>query len=125
MGRAAHARQPGTIDTPSVENDVSSILDRIEAVLRDRPSGGAEAVARIETTLTDGYAGALALEGAQLRLERRIGEVAGGLTSDNAVESAYELSRLGEELAVVRDDLLRLRGRLADLRRCADAVRAA
>jgi hypothetical protein len=108
-----------------VETDVSSILDRVEAVLRERPRGGAEAAARIETTLTDGYAGALALEGEQWRLEQRIEEVSRRLTAADAVESALELARLRLEHDARRDDLKLLRDRLAVLRRWSSSGRAA
>jgi hypothetical protein len=105
--------------------DLSHLLDAIEAVLREPPAGGEAAVARIEDTLTDGYARALELEAERWRLERKIGEVARQLTGDDVVLRAEELAGLSKRLSSADGDLRRLRGRLADLRQHAEAVRAA
>jgi hypothetical protein len=53
------------------------VVQRIEELL-EAPATGASAptLARLEETLTDGYAEALALEAERSRIERRIGEVA-------------------------------------------------
>jgi hypothetical protein len=59
-----------------VAEDLTTLLDEIESLLREPSAGGGAAVARIEQTLTDGYARALALEGRRWRLERQIAEVA-------------------------------------------------
>jgi hypothetical protein len=61
---------------------------------------------RLESTLTEGYAQALALEAERWRLERRLGEVAreGG-------------KNVGEELSSIGDRLNTTDGELAQLRR--------
>ena len=105
--------------------DPSSILEEIEAALRRPPAGGNDAVARIEETLTDGYARALQLEGERLRLERRFGELARGLKGGDGGKHADELADLSRRLARAESDLRHLRSRLAELRQHAEAVRAA
>jgi len=76
---------------------------------------------RIERTLTDGYAHALSLEGEQLRLERRIGEVARAEGDDGA--RARELASLTGRLDGASFHLARLRALLGDLRQRADQLR--
>ncbi len=105
--------------------DLSHLLDEIEAVLREPAAGGEAAVARVEETLTDGYARALELEAERWRLERKIGEIARRLSSGDTSRRADELSALSQRLTSADGDLKRLRARLADLRQHADAVRAA
>ena len=100
--------------------DLSDLLGRIEAEL-DRDSD----VARIERTLTDGYAHALALEAERWRLERRIGEVARLLGRGDTANRAAELSKLSRRLQRADGELDTLRTTLARLRRHASDVRAA
>jgi hypothetical protein len=76
---------------------------------------------RIERTLTDGYAHALSLEGEQLRLERRIAQVARMHGDDGA--RLGELASLTGRLDGVMSDLGRLRALLMDLRHRADELR--
>ena len=88
------------------------MLQQIEALLR-APTSGASAptLARIEDTLTAGYAQALALEAERLRLERRLGEVArtaGGPDPD--------MSRFAEELSLLAKRLTSADGELTNLR---------
>jgi hypothetical protein len=71
-------------------------------------------VERLEHALTSGYARALELEAEGLRLERRIGEVAAGVGSDNA--HAQELVELAERRLRARTQHDRLRGLLNRLR---------
>lgn len=105
--------------------ELSVLLDAIEAVLQEPPAGGKAAVARVEETLTDGYASALELEAERWRLERKIGEVARRLSVGDTALGADELSALSDRLSAADGDLKRLRARLADLRQHAEAVRAA
>jgi hypothetical protein len=105
--------------------ELAALLESIDAVLSEPPAGGDDAVARIEETLTDGYARALALEGERWRLERRIGEVARLLQSGDAARRAEELAALAQRLEGADGELGRLRNRLAELRQHAAAVRAA
>jgi hypothetical protein len=74
------------------------------------PDGaGAPTLARLEDTLTDGYAQALALEAERLRLERRLGEVA-------READGGDPSRLSAELTLLASRLTRADGELAKLR---------
>ncbi|HET7045721.1 MAG TPA: hypothetical protein VFI37_12800 [Gaiellaceae bacterium] len=107
-----------------VAEDLTTLLDEIESLLREPSAGGAAAVARIEQTLTDGYARALALEGRRWRLERQITDV-GRLLAGGDENRAAELTALYGRLSETEADLSKLRGALAELRRHANAVRAA
>jgi ABC-type phosphate transport system auxiliary subunit len=105
--------------------DLSLLLDEIEAALREPPAGGGDAVARVEETLTDGYASVLQLEAERLRLERRFGELARDLQSSEAGTHSDELADLSQRLSRTKERLRHLRARLAELRLHAEAVRAA
>ncbi|HZS24021.1 MAG TPA: hypothetical protein VFA30_03440 [Gaiellaceae bacterium] len=84
-----------------MERADDTMLDQIEELLNaDKPS-----LARMEDTLTEGYAQALALEAERWRLERRIGEVARAGRTD-----------VGEELRSLGCRLTRADGELAKLR---------
>ena len=79
------------------------MLQQIEELLT---RASAPTLARMEDTLTEGYAQALALEAERWRLERRLGEVAReGREAD-----------VGEELARSATRLTRADGELAELR---------
>jgi hypothetical protein len=78
-------------------------------------------LARVEHTLTSGYARALALEGERLRLGRRIGELA-ALGDRTGVD---ELASLARRAADAESSLAALRSELATLRDHAASVRAA
>ncbi|MGZ4352075.1 MAG: hypothetical protein ACXVZL_06230 [Gaiellaceae bacterium] len=107
-----------------VADDLSLLLEEIEQLLHEPPRGGLDAVARVEETLTDGYARALALEAERWRTERRIAEVA-KLVAEGSTAGVAELSTLSGRLEQADADLRRLRERLGSLRRHAEAVRAA
>jgi len=77
------------------------MLEQIEELL----SADAPTLARMEDTLTEGYAQALALEAERWRIERRLGEVAREGRTD-----------LGEELKLLGTRLTRADGELAQLR---------
>jgi uncharacterized coiled-coil protein SlyX len=106
-----------------VAEDLALLLDEIELMLREPPTGGPDAVARVEDTLTDGYARALELEAERWRIERRLAELARHLATDE--DAVEKMSGLSGRLEHVEDDLRHLRDRLGSLRRHADAVRAA
>lgn len=108
-----------------VAQDLSTLFDEIETMLAEAPRGGAAAVARVEQTLTDGYARALALEAERWRLERRLGEVARSVGNGDPATATRELTSLTRRLEDADGDLRRLRERLASLRRYAHAVRTA
>jgi hypothetical protein len=91
----------------------TTVLLEIEELLNAPSDGaGAPTLARLEDTLTEGYAQALVLEAERLRLERRLGEVArerDSLDPDEVASLGCRLNRADGELA-------RLRGLLAPLR---------
>jgi len=61
-------------------NPIPALLEQIDELLTASSSPDEPAtLARLERTLTDGYAHALSLEAEQLRLERRMTELAGEL----------------------------------------------
>jgi hypothetical protein len=91
------------------------MLEQIEELL------GAEepTLARMEDTLTEGYAQALALEAERWRLERRIGEVAreGSTDFDELKSLGTRLSNADDELTALRALLGRLHERTRLLRK--------
>jgi hypothetical protein len=84
-------------------------------------SAEAPTLARIEDTLTEGYARALALEAERLRLERRIGEV----VREDGTDVAEKLRSLGTRLTRADGELTELRSLLGSLHERARSVRHA
>src|SRR5262245_49826304 len=82
------------------------------------------ALARLERTLTDGYAHALSLDAERLRLERRMSELAGELRDGNQEQKAEELVRVSRRISGARAEVERLRGTLTQLRDRARAARS-
>jgi hypothetical protein len=119
MGRAAHDADSARANTRQAVGN--SVFEDIQALL---DHGGGD-IARIERTLTDGYAKALSLEAERWRLEKQIGEVAASIARGEEAKKARELSSLAKRLEASDCDLTRLRGLLASLRAHADVVRAA
>src|SRR5436305_12436380 len=76
-------------------------------------------LARMEDTLTEGYAQALALEAERWRLERRIGEVA----REGRTDIGEELKSLGTRLTHAESELTKLRSLLGTLHERARAAR--
>ena len=70
---------------------IPAFLEQIDELLA-APSTAEEyepaALAQLERTLTDGYAHALSLEAEQIRLERRMSELAGELNEGNQEQKA-------------------------------------
>jgi hypothetical protein len=89
--------------------------EQIEELL----SADAPTLARMEDTLTEGYARALALEAERWRLERRIGEVA----REGRTDVGEELRSLGTRLTHADGELAELRSLLGTLHERARAVR--
>jgi hypothetical protein len=89
--------------------------------IEDLLSAESPTLARLEDTLTEGYARALAIEAERWRLERRIGEVAREGRSD----VGEELRSLGTQLTRADGELLRLRGLLGTLHERARVLRKA
>jgi hypothetical protein len=89
----------------------------IEALL----SAEAPTLARLEDTLTEGYARALAIEAERWRLERRLGEVA----REGGNNVGEELRTLGTELTRADGELVELRSLLGTLHERARVLRKA
>ncbi len=104
-----------------VHTDESLVQRRIEELL-EAPTTGEDAPSldRLETTLTDGYAEALALEAERSRIERRIGEVA-PIAHEPVV--AEEIAALARRRTVAEDELGTLRALLGRLQARARASR--
>src|SRR5919201_5101172 len=80
-GRAVPGRILGRRRT--VVMDRQAVLEDIRSLMQGPLDGDpVEARARVERTLTDGYAHALALEGERLRIERQIGVLTARLGTD-------------------------------------------
>jgi hypothetical protein len=92
--------------------EMSTLLEEIHALIE------APAVerARVERTLTDGYAHALNLEVNGLRLQKRVDALTGD-THEESRESAKELRVLAKQLDGNAGELSTLRTVLAQLRR--------
>jgi hypothetical protein len=118
-----HAREGLSDNRPMAQDRV--LLARIRELV-DEPIGAERArlLARIEHTLTDGYARALALEAERMRLERQIGVVAAQLSHGDSARKAAEISALATRLSDADGDLAELRELLQVLRRRAADVRA-
>jgi hypothetical protein len=95
-----------------MSEDTALLIDRVSELL-------GESRGDVERTLTDGYAGALALEAELARLERSFAELTRALADDQDSERLDELrslrhriSRTDEELSQLRAVLARVRERL-------------
>ena len=98
---------------------VTELLQQISDLI----SGSDRDLDRIERTLTDGYAYALALEAERWRLEKRLAAAAQELPAGDLEGKGAELTSVSQRLDHNADELSSLRGRLAELRRYADSVR--
>jgi ABC-type phosphate transport system auxiliary subunit len=105
-------------------NPLSALLEQIDELLTASPSAEPATLARLERTLTDGYAHALSLEAERLRLERRMSELAGELHDGNREQKAQELAQVSRRISRAGDEIESLRGTLSQLRAHATAVRA-
>jgi hypothetical protein len=101
-------------------DDYSVLCAEIETLLEPPPEKG-QPLERLEDTLTEGYARALALEAERLRLERRIGELGAGVGSGE--HSGDEIATLAARLSQTIVRLSKLRELLTGLRGRADVVR--
>jgi hypothetical protein len=100
-------------------DDVSTLIARIDSLLgAPSDSGGdsADVRAHMETTLTDGYARALALEAEHWRLQRKIGAIAAELADGKTEPRTKELAALARRLALAEEELASLRDTLGSLR---------
>src|SRR6059058_3516520 len=128
MGLAAHESARPRPDTAGaaprpqprmIENHIRTLLDAPEA------GDGAPTLAHIEDMLTAGYARAMAIEGEQWRLQRRIVDIALRLADDYNELQARELRKLARELRAIEDDLVGIRALIRSLRARANELRAA
>ena len=134
MGRRILEDGPGgpfqLVRRGSIIRGSMPLQDDIAEFLR-MPENGADAPSldAIETTLTDGYAEALAIQAERSRIERRLGEVVKDVGEVSAHSVAAELAELSERLETTDDELARLRTLLHELqvvrRRRRAAARAA
>ena len=109
---------------------MSPLQAEIAELLRMPENGaGAPSLDAIESTLTHGYAEALALDAERSRIERRLGEVARDAGEVSAHSVAAELVVLSKRLDTADTELAQLRMLLHDLqvvrRRRRAAARAA
>ena len=108
-----------------VANPLPALLEQIDELLASpSPEEEPATLARLERTLTDGYAHALSLEAERLRLERRMSELAGALHEGNKEQKAQELVQVSRRITSAHADIERLRCSLSELRARATAARA-
>jgi len=111
-------------EVPVAPEAIPALLDEIDELLAEpTPSEEPATLARLERTLTDGYAHALSLEAERLRLERRMSELAGELHDGNQEQKAEELVKVSRRISTAGDEIQRLRATLEQLRALARAVR--
>lgn len=96
--------------------NLASTTDRINGLLERIERGDHPERARLEETLTDGYAWALELDAECGRLERQISANAEQLAEESSVERARELSAQARLLTHRRRQRDSLRSLLAVLR---------
>ena len=103
---------------------IPALLDEIDELLAE-PAHSEEpaTLARLERTLTDGYAHALSLEAERQRLERRMSELAGELHDGNQEQKAQELVNVSRRISSTGAEIERLRSTLEELRVRARTVR--
>ena len=105
--------------------ETSTLYEDIHALLQEVPGADEGAfLARLEHTLTDGYAHALALEAERVRLERRMGELTDGLRDDPADAPTDELATVARQLSDADTELTSLRRILGRLRARARTLRS-
>ena len=104
---------------------IPALLEQIDELLAEPAETEKPAtLARLERTLTDGYAYALALEAERYRLERRMSELAGELNDGNQELKTKELAQVSDRLTSNASILSALRGTLTQLRARATDVRS-
>jgi ABC-type phosphate transport system auxiliary subunit len=106
-----------------VPETIPTLLEQIDELLAE-PAEEQASLARLERTLTDGYAYALELESERWRLEQRMSALAGELGEGDQQLKAKELALLSERLATNAGTLSGLRGTLTRLRARTSAQRS-
>ena len=102
--------------------DYMTLCGQLDALIQAPPARDHASRARVEKTLTTGYASAMKLEAERLRLERKIGEVAGQVSVKNRGAKTEELAELSLQLSEASSDLERLRELLTAARRRVSAA---
>jgi paraquat-inducible protein B len=97
-------------------NELASVRGRLQDLLVGLERGDHPGQARLEETLTDGYAWALKLDAECARLERSIATLVAELDHGSSEQQARELSRTARRLARAKRELVALRGLLSSLR---------
>jgi hypothetical protein len=108
-----------------MRDDLATVTERINVLLARIERGDCPDRARLEDTLTDGYAYALSLDAECDRLERRIAGHAAELSAESGEDLARDLSDLAGMLSRRRRELDSLRGLLSVLRAGAQQARVA
>jgi hypothetical protein len=106
----------------SPADEYSVLCDEIRTLLDPPVTGPGQSLERLEDTLTEGYARALALEAERWRLERRIGELGADVHRGHD-SPGEEIASLAARLSQASSRLDGLRALLAALRQRVDAVR--
>ena len=114
---------PIIVGMDAAPDEYARLCAEIQTLLDPPVEAHEHTLARLEDTLTEGYARALELEAERLRLERRIGELGASVRTGNEPASE-EIATLAARLAHARGRLAGLRPLLDALRRRAHAVRA-
>ena len=105
--------------------DHDDLLTEIHSLIAASDAADDVVLARMEDTLTVGYARALALEAERWRLERRIGEVASQIAAGADAPGGDDLATLARRMSDTDAQVVRLRTALASLRDRASDVRSA
>jgi hypothetical protein len=113
MSRPAHVTARGDLDNWWRLPTMTTVNDDIQTLLEGPPAPSLDS---IEEPLTTGYAHALALEGARLRLERRLRELRRE-PGPRTGERNRRIAELAADLADADREIERLRGLLATLRK--------
>jgi hypothetical protein len=106
-------------------HEIASLYEDIDALLASPVESDEGLLARLEDTLTDGYARALELEAERRRLERRLAVLARRLGDETSDSPTAELASAAERLTDAGAELVHLRAVLARLRERAREVRIA
>jgi septation ring formation regulator EzrA len=104
---------------------IPALLEQIDELLAEPVQTEEPATLdRLERTLTDGYAYALALEAERYRLERRMSELAGELNDGDKELKTKELAQVSDRLSSNASILSALRETLTQLRARSSALRS-
>ena len=102
------------------------LIDDIRILLAaPRPAATDAFLARVDTTLTDGYAHALQLEAGRARIERRIAEIVASRPSGPGPLDSEELAGLAERVTFANQRIASLRALLGALRERRAEIRTA